>query len=248
MLLAEAGLKCIDVEGIAWSPTRGLHLSDDVSLNYSSPPSMRPPRACPNPGLRQPERSAPLCGNGCWRAEASARSDPCGRRGPRGRRLALGQSQSDALVGELEMPVSLVVDEYLRGSDRRRQDMMFGRAQRLELLLYLRAVQSRAPRNPPCRNAPAGRSLPSARRAAGRKHGPRLHHRVPVLGLLVPAPVERAEIVDHAQVRGGGEVGEAQPRPGEPAAVVEQIIEIVEMLRRRCASPRAAPACRGFRG
>ena len=34
LLLGEAGLKCIDVEGIAWSPTRGLHLSDDVRLNY----------------------------------------------------------------------------------------------------------------------------------------------------------------------------------------------------------------------
>ncbi|HVL78383.1 MAG TPA: bifunctional 2-polyprenyl-6-hydroxyphenol methylase/3-demethylubiquinol 3-O-methyltransferase UbiG [Sphingomicrobium sp.] len=33
-LLANAGLKCIDVEGIAWSPTRGLHRSDDVRLNY----------------------------------------------------------------------------------------------------------------------------------------------------------------------------------------------------------------------
>ena len=33
-LLADAGLKCIDVEGIAWTPTRGLHLSDDVRLNY----------------------------------------------------------------------------------------------------------------------------------------------------------------------------------------------------------------------
>jgi 2-polyprenyl-6-hydroxyphenyl methylase / 3-demethylubiquinone-9 3-methyltransferase len=33
-LLAGAGLKCLDVEGIAWSPTRGLHLSDDVRLNY----------------------------------------------------------------------------------------------------------------------------------------------------------------------------------------------------------------------
>jgi 2-polyprenyl-6-hydroxyphenyl methylase/3-demethylubiquinone-9 3-methyltransferase len=33
-LLAEAGLKCLDTEGIAWSPTRGLHLSDDVRLNY----------------------------------------------------------------------------------------------------------------------------------------------------------------------------------------------------------------------
>jgi 2-polyprenyl-6-hydroxyphenyl methylase / 3-demethylubiquinone-9 3-methyltransferase len=34
LLLADAGLKCLDVEGITWSPTRGLHLSDDVRLNY----------------------------------------------------------------------------------------------------------------------------------------------------------------------------------------------------------------------
>ena len=34
LLLADAGLQCTDVEGIAWSPTRGLHLSDDVRLNY----------------------------------------------------------------------------------------------------------------------------------------------------------------------------------------------------------------------
>jgi 2-polyprenyl-6-hydroxyphenyl methylase/3-demethylubiquinone-9 3-methyltransferase len=33
-LLADAGLECLDVEGIAWSPTRGLHLSDDMRLNY----------------------------------------------------------------------------------------------------------------------------------------------------------------------------------------------------------------------
>ncbi len=33
-LLGQAGLKCLDVEGIAWSPTRGLHLSDDLRLNY----------------------------------------------------------------------------------------------------------------------------------------------------------------------------------------------------------------------
>ena len=33
-LLAEVGLMCLDLEGIAWSPTRGLHLSDDVRLNY----------------------------------------------------------------------------------------------------------------------------------------------------------------------------------------------------------------------
>jgi 2-polyprenyl-6-hydroxyphenyl methylase/3-demethylubiquinone-9 3-methyltransferase len=34
VLLADAGLTCVDVEGIGWSPTRGLHLSDDVRLNY----------------------------------------------------------------------------------------------------------------------------------------------------------------------------------------------------------------------
>jgi 2-polyprenyl-6-hydroxyphenyl methylase/3-demethylubiquinone-9 3-methyltransferase len=34
VLMAEAGLNCLDFEGIAWSPTRGLHLSDDMRLNY----------------------------------------------------------------------------------------------------------------------------------------------------------------------------------------------------------------------
>jgi 2-polyprenyl-6-hydroxyphenyl methylase/3-demethylubiquinone-9 3-methyltransferase len=34
LLLADAGLRRLDVEGIAWSPTRGLHLSEDVRLNY----------------------------------------------------------------------------------------------------------------------------------------------------------------------------------------------------------------------
>ena len=34
VMLADAGLTCIDIEGIAWSPTRGLHLSEDVRLNY----------------------------------------------------------------------------------------------------------------------------------------------------------------------------------------------------------------------
>jgi 2-polyprenyl-6-hydroxyphenyl methylase/3-demethylubiquinone-9 3-methyltransferase len=34
LLLADAGLECLDVEGIAWSPARGLHLSDDLRLNY----------------------------------------------------------------------------------------------------------------------------------------------------------------------------------------------------------------------
>ena len=33
-MLAAAGLSVIDCEGIAFSPTRGLHLSDDLRLNY----------------------------------------------------------------------------------------------------------------------------------------------------------------------------------------------------------------------
>jgi 2-polyprenyl-6-hydroxyphenyl methylase / 3-demethylubiquinone-9 3-methyltransferase len=33
-LFAGVGLECIDVKGMAWSPTRGLHLSEDASLNY----------------------------------------------------------------------------------------------------------------------------------------------------------------------------------------------------------------------
>jgi 2-polyprenyl-6-hydroxyphenyl methylase/3-demethylubiquinone-9 3-methyltransferase len=33
-LMANAGLKCLDVEGLAFSPTRGLHLSEDLRLNY----------------------------------------------------------------------------------------------------------------------------------------------------------------------------------------------------------------------
>ncbi len=33
-LLAKAGMAVIDVEGIAFSPTRGLHRSDDTRLNY----------------------------------------------------------------------------------------------------------------------------------------------------------------------------------------------------------------------
>jgi 2-polyprenyl-6-hydroxyphenyl methylase / 3-demethylubiquinone-9 3-methyltransferase len=33
-LMDKSGLNCLDFEGIAWSPTRGLHLSEDLSLNY----------------------------------------------------------------------------------------------------------------------------------------------------------------------------------------------------------------------
>jgi len=44
VLLADAGLQCLDVEGIAWSPTRGLHLSEDVRLNYLVAAVLVPPK------------------------------------------------------------------------------------------------------------------------------------------------------------------------------------------------------------
>ena len=50
------------------------------------------------------------------------------------------EQQSATLLGELHVPLPLIVDEYLRGSERRRQDPMFGRAQRSELLRYLRGL------------------------------------------------------------------------------------------------------------
>ena len=49
------------------------------------------------------------------------------------------EGQSNRLLGELQMPIPLIVDEYLRGFARRRDDMMFGRAQRTELLQFLRS-------------------------------------------------------------------------------------------------------------
>jgi 2-polyprenyl-6-hydroxyphenyl methylase / 3-demethylubiquinone-9 3-methyltransferase len=33
-LMTNAGLSCLDIEGIAFSPSRGLHLSEDLRLNY----------------------------------------------------------------------------------------------------------------------------------------------------------------------------------------------------------------------
>jgi 2-polyprenyl-6-hydroxyphenyl methylase/3-demethylubiquinone-9 3-methyltransferase len=44
VLLADAGLQCLDAEGIAWSPTRGLHLSDDMRLNYLVAAVLVPPK------------------------------------------------------------------------------------------------------------------------------------------------------------------------------------------------------------
>lgn len=45
---------------------------------------------------------------------------------------------SDELLGELQVPIPLIVDEYLRGAEQRRQDSVFGYAQRSQLLHFLR--------------------------------------------------------------------------------------------------------------
>ena len=47
-------------------------------------------------------------------------------------------SRSDQLLGELHMPIPLIVNEYLRGADRRRQDSVYAHAQRSQLLHFLR--------------------------------------------------------------------------------------------------------------
>ena len=39
----------------------------------------------------------------------------------------------------------------------------------------------------------------------------------------MPAPVERPEIIDHAEVRGRGEIGEAEARAGHPPSVVDYL-------------------------
>ena len=48
------------------------------------------------------------------------------------------QLRSDELLGELQMPIPLIVNEYLRGSDRRREDGVYAHAQRSQLLHFLR--------------------------------------------------------------------------------------------------------------
>ena len=45
---------------------------------------------------------------------------------------------SDQLLGELRVPLPLIVEEYLRGSERRRQDVVFAHAQRTQLVEFLR--------------------------------------------------------------------------------------------------------------
>ena len=48
------------------------------------------------------------------------------------------ECRSGELLGELKIPIPLIVDEYLRGAGRRRQDIVYGHAQRSQLLQFLR--------------------------------------------------------------------------------------------------------------
>lgn len=63
------------------------------------------------------------------------------------------QGQSDELLGELQAPIPLIVEEYLRGTGRRRQDNVFAHAQRTQLLDFLRndGGESSLSPNPPNR-------------------------------------------------------------------------------------------------
>ena len=45
---------------------------------------------------------------------------------------------ADELLGELQMPIPFIVNEYLRETDRRRLDSVYAHAQRSQLLHFLR--------------------------------------------------------------------------------------------------------------
>ena len=89
LLLADAGLSCLDVEGIAWSPTRGLHLSDDVRLNYLVAASTTPDRPFaelddePCIFVDEPSESARVESHSSRNAQGSLMTviGPCGRLG-----------------------------------------------------------------------------------------------------------------------------------------------------------------------
>ncbi|WP_395621933.1 hypothetical protein [Sphingomonas daechungensis] len=52
------------------------------------------------------------------------------------------EDQSNKLLGELPAPIPLVVEAYLLGSSRRREDGVFAHAQRSQLLSFLRDTPS----------------------------------------------------------------------------------------------------------
>ncbi|PAV69805.1 hypothetical protein WR25_10464 [Diploscapter pachys] len=63
--------------------------------------------------------------------------------------------------------------------------------------------------------------------------GAALEAAIPARGLIMPLPVDAAEIVRHRDLRGGGKVGEAHRRAAQPVAVIEQVIGVIEMADRR---------------
>src|SRR3546814_5680985 len=68
----------------------------------------------------------------------------------------------------------------------------------------------------------------------GAEARPRLHHRIPIGGLLVSAPVDAAEIVGDREMRGSGEVGQAQHGSRQPTPVVrseEHTSELQSLMR-----------------
>ena len=60
--------------------------------------------------------------------------------------------------------------------------------------------------------------------------GAAFDHGVPGCGLFVPGPIEPAQIVRHRKLRGSGQIGQAERGAGQPLAVIDQVIDVIEVL------------------
>ena len=87
------------------------------------------------------------------------------------------------------------------------------------------AIRNRGPRS--ARPATASRTRSAS---SGRKDGRDLMRRVPVARGRVVGPVDLAQIVEHRQRRGRGEVGIGKPRAGQPVARAGQPVGVFQVL------------------
>ena len=62
----------------------------------------------------------------------------------------------------------------------------------------------------------------------------RFDSRVPFLGRFVCIPGNVAQIIEARQLRGGGDVGDREMIAGEPAPALDEVPEIIEVVREIC--------------
>ena len=78
--------------------------------------------------------------------------------------------------------------------------------------------------------------------------GAALEHGVPAARLFVARPVDPAEVIRDRNLRGSRKIGQAHGRSGQPRAVVDQLIDVVEMpvrqLHRFAQIARLSGGCR----